>query len=260
MASGREVPEAAGLKLDIDGAIATVTLNRPERRNAMSPSMWHGLAAIGDALPTSTRVVIVRGAGSSFSAGIDLRLFTRDGFPGEQLASPSDPGFEAAVASYQAGYLWLRRPDIVSIAAVRGYAIGGGFQLALACDLRVVADDVKFCMAETALGIVPDLGGTYPLVHTVGYARAVDICLTGRRVGAEEAVSSGLALRSVPVAELDAAVDELAAALVSAPPKAATATLGLLAGVVDGADPAAALAAERAAQVVRLRSLAAGEG
>ena len=113
MAAILGVLEQAGLKLDADGAIATVTLNRPERRNAMSPSMWHGLAAIGDALPTSTRVVIVRGEGSSFSAGIDLRLFTPDGIPGEELASPADPGFEAAVASYQAGYLWLRRPDIV---------------------------------------------------------------------------------------------------------------------------------------------------
>jgi enoyl-CoA hydratase/carnithine racemase len=88
----------------------------------------------------------------------------------------------------------------------------------------------------------------------------VEICLTGRRVGAEEAVASGLALRAVPAAELDGAVDSLVTALLVAPPKAAVETLGLLAGVAEGADPAAALAAERAAQLRRLRSLAAGEG
>ena len=230
MASGPEVPEAAGLKLDIDGAIATVTLNRPERRNAMSPSMWHGLAAIGDALPTSTRVVIVRGAGSSFSAGIDLRLFSPDGFPGEQLASPSDPGFEAAVASYQAGYLWLRRPDIVSIAAVRGYAIGGGFQLALACDLRVAADDAVFCMKEPALGLVPDLTGTKPLVDLVGLPHALEICLTARNISAAQARELGLARQVVPADGLDAAVAELAAALCTPAADTARATKELLLG------------------------------
>ena len=158
------------------------------------------------------------------------------------------------------GFSWLREPTRLTVAAVQGHAIGAGFQLALACDLRIVADDVQFCMAETTLGIVPDLGGTYPLVHAVGYARAVDICLSGRRVGADEAVAIGLALRAVPAAELDAAVDASVASLVAAPQKAAAETLGLLARVADGTDPAAALAAERAAQLRRIRSLAAGEG
>ena len=230
MASNLGVLEQAGLKLDADGAIATVTLNRPERRNAMSPSMWHGLAAIGDALPSSTRVVIVRGAGSSFSAGIDLRLFSPDGIPGEELASPADPGFEAAVASYQAGYLWLRRPDIVSIAAVRGYAIGGGFQLALACDLRVAADDAVFCMKEPALGLVPDLTGTKPLVDLVGLPRALEICLTARNIPAAEARELGLAQQVVPADGLDAAVAELAAALCTPAADTARATKELLLG------------------------------
>src|ERR1700743_3460799 len=135
MDSSPAVPEGAGLKLDIDGAVATITLHRPERRNAMTPSLWHGLAAIGDALPADVRVVVIRGDGPSFSAG---------GTPGEDPTSPADPGFEEAVASYQAGYLWLRRPDIVSIAAVHGYAIGGGFQLALARGLGGCARDSLF--------------------------------------------------------------------------------------------------------------------
>ena len=77
----------------------------------------------------------------------------------------------------------------MSIAAVQGHAIGAGFQLALACDLRVVADDVQFAMRETSLGLVPDLTGTHPLVGLVGYARALEICVTGRFVHAEEAVA-----------------------------------------------------------------------
>ncbi len=253
-----------GVVLDIDGPRATITLARPDSLNAQTPGTWSALAAIGESLPADVRVVVVRGEGRAFSAGLDKKAFTAqevDGLPGiAALAAMPAHDADATIASFQAGFAWLRDPGRVTVAAVQGHAIGGGFQLALACDIRIVAEDVQFCMAETALGIVPDLGGTHPLVHTVGYARAVDICLTGRRVGAAEAVSCGLALRAVPVGELDAAVDELAAALVSAPPKAAAATHALLNGVADGLGPAEALAAERAAQVIRLRSLAAGEG
>jgi enoyl-CoA hydratase/carnithine racemase len=167
----------------------------------------------------------------------------------------SEPDADAAIARFQSGFSWLRRPDRITVAAVHGHAIGAGFQLALACDLRIVADDVQFCMAETMLGLVPDLGGTHPLVRAVGYPRAVEICLTGRRVGAAEALAIGLAQRAVPLAELDPALEELVAALLGAPAGAAIDTLGLLAGVADGLDPSAALAAERAAQIRRLRAL-----
>ena len=119
--------DRAGLRLDLDkpapGA-ATVTLRRAERRNAMTPTMWRGLAAIGRSLPSSVRVVVLRGAGPTFSAGIDLRLFTGEGVPGEEpLPSAADPGFDAWVASCQEGFTWLRSPAIVSIAAVHGHAI-----------------------------------------------------------------------------------------------------------------------------------------
>ncbi|HVL85268.1 MAG TPA: enoyl-CoA hydratase/isomerase family protein [Pseudonocardia sp.] len=251
----------------MDGPRATVTLARPESLNAQTPATWHALREIGADLPASVRVVVVRGEGRAFSAGLDRRAFTDedvDGQPGiaglVRLARESPARADAVIAGFQAGFAWLRDPARVTVAAVQGHAIGGGFQLALACDLRVVADDVQFCMAEPSLGIVPDLGGTHPLVHAVGYARAVEICLTGRRVGAEEAVARGLALRSVPRAELDPVVDELADALVRAPAGAAAATLALLAGVADGRDPVAALAAERAAQLERLRAFADGRG
>ncbi|MBV9794826.1 MAG: enoyl-CoA hydratase/isomerase family protein [Actinobacteria bacterium] len=244
MASSLAAPEGAGLKLDIDGPVATITLHRPERRNAMTPSLWRGLAAIGDDLPPEVRVVVVRGDGPSFSAGIDLRLFTPEGIPGEELTSPSDPDFEDAVASYQAGYLWLRRPEIVSIAAVHGYAIGGGFQLALACDLRVCADDAIFCMKEPALGLVPDLTGTKPLVELVGLPRALEICLTARNIDAAEASALGLVQRVVPAADLDAAVAALAAGLCTAAADTARATKELLLGA-----PGRSLAEQSAAEI-----------
>jgi enoyl-CoA hydratase/carnithine racemase len=217
---------AAGLRFDIDGAVATITLSRPERRNAMTLATWRGLAGIGQSLPADVRVVVVRGDGPSFSAGIDLRMFS--GEAGDDAGSFEGVD-EDFIAGLQAGYLWLRRPEIVSIAAVQGHAIGGGFQLALACDLRVITDDASFCMKEPALGIVPDLTGTKPLVDIVGYPRALELCLTSRTVPADEAARLGLAELVVPAAELDGAVADLTAALLAVRPATAVATKRLLA-------------------------------
>jgi enoyl-CoA hydratase/carnithine racemase len=221
----------AGLRFDIGvpapGA-ATITLDRSQRRNAMTPRMWHGLAAIGRALPPEVRVVVVQGAGPSFSAGIDLRLFTPEGIPGESLVGAGDPGFEEWIASVQAGFTWLRDPAVTSVAAVRGHAIGAGFQLALSCDLRVLADDARLCMKEPALGLVPDLTGTKPLVDIVGLPRALELCLTSRTVGAAEAAALRLAELVVPGAELDGAVGDLVAALLAVEPAVARATKELL--------------------------------
>jgi len=241
-------PASTGLKLDADGTVATVTLHRPERRNAMTPSMWRGLATIGDSLPPQVRAVVVRGDGPSFSAGIDLRLFTPDGVPGEDpLADPLSPGFGEWLAGLQAGFLWLHRPDIVSVAAVRGHALGAGFQLALACDLRVLADDAVLCMKEPTFGLVPDLAGTKPLVDIVGLPRAIEMCLTTRMVGAAEACELRLAEAVVPAADLDAAVADLVAALLTHDAATVRATKKLLAGA-PGRTLEEQAAAERAAQ------------
>lgn len=224
--------ESAGLRLEVgrpaDGAV-TVTLSRPERRNAMTPRMWRGLADIARWRPPEVRVVVLRGAGPSFCSGADLRLFTGEPIPGEDpLPSASDPGFADAIASWQQGFTWLRDPRIVSVAVVQGHAIGAGFQLALACDLRLLAEDARLSMRETTLGLVPDLTGTKPLVELAGPARALDMCLTGRVVGAVEARQSRLADLVAPADELDAAVGDLVAALLAADPAAAEATKRLL--------------------------------
>jgi enoyl-CoA hydratase/carnithine racemase len=235
-----------------------VTLSRPERRNAMTPAVWRGLAAIGAGLPAGVRVVVVRGDGPSFCSGIDLRMFTAEGVPGEDPPlSAADPEFERSIATWQEGYLWLRDPGIVSIAAVHGHAIGAGFQLALACDLRILADDAQLCMKEPALGLVPDLTGTKPLVDIVGLPRAIELCLTARTVSAAEASQLRLAELVVPAAELDAAVADLAAALLATDAAAARATKRLLiqAGVNTLAQQAAA---ERSAQTTLLRTRLAG--
>ena len=221
----------AGLRLDIDGSVATVTLNRPGRRNAQTPGMWRALARIGDTLPEGVRIVVLRGEGPSFSAGLDLAAFTPEGIPGEGPAFA--PGMEpdeldVLIDEYQQGFTWLRRPEITSIAVVRGHAIGAGFQLALSCDLRIAADDAKFCMKEPALGLVPDLTGTKPLVDAVGLARALEICLTVRTVLAGEALALGIVQTTVPADDLDAALADLVALLLKVDAGAAIATKRLL--------------------------------
>jgi enoyl-CoA hydratase/carnithine racemase len=243
---------AVGLDLAIQDAVATVTLSRPERRNAMTPGMWRGLAKIGAAIPDDVRVVLVRGAGPSFSAGIDLRMFSPEGIPGEESGPGlTDPAFEDSIAGFQAGYTWLRNPAFVSIAVVQGYAIGAGFQLALACDLRVLADTAKLCMKEPALGLVPDLTGTKPLVDIVGLPRAIELCLTARTIAADEAAALRLAELVVPAGELDSAVSDLVAALLSTDAAAARATKALLAQA-HGNTLEQQAAAERSAQAALL--------
>ncbi|MFH8986208.1 enoyl-CoA hydratase/isomerase family protein [Streptomyces varsoviensis] len=250
-----------GVRLAVDEAAttATVTLTNPAKRNAQSPALWRALAEAGRVLPGTVRVVVVRGEGKSFSAGLDRQAFTPEGFDGEpsflDLARGSDSGLDAAIAEYQEAFTWWRRNDIVSIAAVQGHAIGAGFQLALACDLRVCAEDAQFAMRETSLGLVPDLAGTTPLLSLVGYARALEICATGRFVHAEEAERTGLANLVVPAADLDAAVADLAAALLAAPRDAVIETKALLRDAA-GRPYDTQRAAERAAQGRRLRDLA----
>jgi enoyl-CoA hydratase/carnithine racemase len=238
-----------------------VTLARPEKRNAQTPHTWRRLSAVGEQLlaDDAVRVVLLRAEGASFSAGLDRAMFTTgvDGEPGlVGLAALDDAALDATIDGFQQAFAWWRDDRVVSIAAVQGHAVGAGFQLALGCDLRVVADDVQLAMKEPSLGLVPDLGGTHPLVELVGYARALEICLTGRWIGADEAVVSGLAVLAVPAAELDATARDLAAAVLGAPAGAVRATKALLRGASSrGYDEQRA--AERAAQALRLRELAA---
>jgi enoyl-CoA hydratase/carnithine racemase len=251
---------AAGLRLDVDLAVATITLDRPDVRNAQTPAMWRALSRIGEELPDTVRVVVVQGAGPSFSAGLDRTLMDPATAPEGvesvgDLFAMSDEEMAATIEVYQRGFTFLRDPRFVSIAVVRGHAVGAGFQLALSCDLRVLADDALLCMKESALGLVPDLTGTKPLVECVGYARALEICATARTVGAAEAVDIGLALTAVPDEELDATVADLVVALTAPLAGAVSETKGLLLGAAQRPlEEQRRL--EREAQVRRFREVA----
>jgi enoyl-CoA hydratase/carnithine racemase len=232
-----------------------VTLCRPDVLNAQTPAMWTELDAISRKLPGDVRVVIVRGEGRAFSAGLDLSVARGEGeFSLAELARLSPEECAERIAGFQSGFTWLRTPSLVTIAAVHGHAIGAGFQLALNCDMRVLTDDAHLSMAEVTLGLVPDLGGTKRLTELVGPARALEICLTGRRIAADEADRIGLATVVVPAGDLDAAVTDLAAAVLAGSPGAVAEIKALITGAA-GRSYADQDRAEREAQTRRLRDL-----
>ncbi len=255
---------AVGLRYEVEGPVATITLSRPEVRNAQTPAMWRALAQVGREIDDGVRVVVVTGAEGTFSSGLDRRMLDpRSGEDGAEtvvsLLAGSDEQMSRVISEYQEGFTFLRDPRFVSIAKVRGHAVGAGFQLALSCDLRLVAEDVQFAMKESALGLVPDLTGTKPLVEAVGYARALELCATARSVGAEESVRIGLALSAHPVDQLDAAVNALAESLCRTMPGVLPATKRILQGAhVRELDEQRRV--EREEQVRRFRAVAAALG
>lgn len=250
---------SVGLRLDSDGPVATITLDRPDVRNAQTPAMWEALAELGRALSDDVRVVVVRGAGQTFSAGLDRAMLDPAG-AGENsvigLLRRSDEEMSQQIGLWQEGFTFLRDPRFVSIAAVQGYAVGAGFQLALSCDLRILTEDAQLCMKESALGLVPDLTGTKPLVELVGPSRALEICATARMVGAAEAERIGLANLVVPASELDATVADLAGALTAPMAGAVRETKAILQGAA-GRELDEQRRVEREAQVRRFREIAA---
>ena len=248
------VPAEAGFVIDVADAVVRITLNRPEKRNAQTPETWRWLARVGADLPGSVRVVLVTGAGPSFSSGLDHTLLADERSALGALARGSRSAPRRPSRAFRLGG-WLAEPRLVSIAAVQGHAVGAGFQLALACDLRVVAADAQFSMAEPRFGLVPDLGGTKRLVELVGYARAAHICLAGARIDAEEALRVGLATAVVPADQLLDAAEQTVAAVLALPRDAVVETKALLRTAGDRTQSAQE-AAERAAQYRRLRDLA----
>jgi enoyl-CoA hydratase/carnithine racemase len=246
-----------GIRVQLDGPVLTLTLASPDSRNAQTPSLWLALAEVGESLPAEVRVVVIRAEGASFSAGLHRQMLAPGGMPGEAdiLELAVSDGLDATIAGFQRGFtVWRSVPAIV-VAAVQGHAVGAGFQLALGADLRLLADDAQLCMREAQLGLIPDLGGTGPLVDLVGYARALEICATGRFVAAREASDLGLANAVVPRADLEAATSDLVAALLATPEESLRALKPLLANAIhSGAEDQ--LAAERATQAGLLRALA----
>jgi enoyl-CoA hydratase/carnithine racemase len=192
------------------GEIARITINRPDRRNAMSSEVMRGLreALASARSDDAVRVVVLTGAGDrAFCTGADLGGMLDVG----GVANHDARGVLADVFRD----LWgLGKP---TIARVRGYALAGGFGLAMACDFVVASDDAQFGAPEVNVGLWPYMV-TVPLLRVMQPRIAFELMATGRRVAADEAVSLGIVNRVVPVDELDAAVDELAATLASKSP------------------------------------------
>jgi enoyl-CoA hydratase/carnithine racemase len=245
-----------GVRLERRDDVLHVTLALPEVRNAQTPAMWRRLAAVPSVLDDSVRAVVLRGDGASFSAGLDRRMFTPEGVPGEEsvlsLAGRSPAEIDAFIVTAQSAFAWWSRVPQVTVALVQGHAIGAGFQLALACDVLIVGSDASLAMRETSLGLVPDLCGTAPLVERVGYARAFGICATGRFVEAQEAVAIGLAIAHIPQTQWEAGLADLLTPIRAAQFGAVAELKQLLQGASSSPDQPAR---ERAAQVRRLQDL-----
>lgn len=208
--------------------VRTITLDRADKLNAvngaLAASMIEALADAGRA--DEVRVVVITGAGRAFCAGLDLSAPPE--LPTSTRAERLDP--YAWVGSWVLGVAACEKPVI---AAVNGPAAGAGFGLALACDLRLVAASAKLTAGYVRRGLSPDAGVSYFLPRHVGLARAADILLTGRDVGAEEAERIGLATMVVPDAEFMASVASYAASLAAGAPLAHALTKRLLVQTFD---------------------------
>jgi len=182
-------------RLERLAAVAIVTIDRPERMNALSWATVQRLGEIGRelALDPGVRVCLLTGAGEkAFCAGADLK--ERQGMSRGQVRE--------MLSAYRSELAWLGTSDFVSVAAINGAALGGGLELALSCDLRIAAPLAVFGLPETGLGIIPGAGGTQRIARLIGESRALDLVLTGRRIDSSEALALGLVNRVAPSAQL----------------------------------------------------------
>ncbi len=181
------------LLTEVKGSIGIATLNRPEALNALNTPM---LDALAEALETwdadpGVRVMIVTGSDKAFAAGADIKEMAPKSF--------AEMHRENIFGRQLDRILRIRKPVI---AAVSGFALGGGCELAMALDILIAADTARFGQPEITLGIIPGLGGSQRTPLAMGKAKAMDLCLTGRMMDAQEALASGVAARVVPAAEL----------------------------------------------------------
>jgi enoyl-CoA hydratase len=218
--SDSETLELSTLQYERRGPVGWLRLNRPEKLNAMNGVLWGELADLGPKLrdDPDLRALVVIGNGRAFSAGIDLSSFGSEGSGVSRGFTGSQEAREAAVAATQEGYLWLHEAWYPTIAAVRGHALGAGMQLAVACDMRIVAEGSTFGMLETKYGLMPDLTGTQLLPRVVGPAKAMELIFTGDRIDATEAARIGLANRVVADDALEQEATDLAERLAAKPP------------------------------------------
>jgi enoyl-CoA hydratase len=227
------------LRVERDGAVLVVTVNRPAKMNALNVPMLTELGQVLDEAQADdgVRALVVTGAGEkAFVAGADI----------EELSVQTPASGREHARRGQALFDRIERFGKPVIAAVNGFALGGGCELAMACTIRLAANTAKFGQPEINLGLIPGYGGTQRLSRLVGRGRALEIMLTGNPIGAEEAYRIGLVNRVLPAADLMAEARALAGALASKAPVAARYILaavngGLNMSFADGEDYEATL-------------------
>ncbi|HXJ81347.1 MAG TPA: enoyl-CoA hydratase/isomerase family protein [Candidatus Methylomirabilis sp.] len=200
--------------LEIKGPIANITLNKPERLNALDVPMWEAIAKAAAAVDGApeVRVAILMGAGGAFCAGLDVKAGSTltdlglDGSPAMAI-----PAVRRHLAHLQACFSRLEACRVPVIGALERVCIGGGLELALCCDIRLAAEGTIFAIPEVQLGIVPDMGGTQRLPRTIGIGLAKELIYSARRIDAAAALRIGLVNAVYPAGELAARVAELAA-------------------------------------------------
>jgi enoyl-CoA hydratase len=199
------------LIVEIEEHVATIRLNRPEALNALNGQLLDELAASVAELDASNRVrvIILTGSEKVFAAGADIKELADKSFVDVFL----EDYFNATVEAF----LRCRKPII---AAVSGYCLGGGCELAMLCDIVIATESAKFGQPEINIGVIPAMGGTQRLTRIVGKAKAMELCLTGRFMDAAEAEASGLVSRVVPVKELGREARETAARIAEKSPVA----------------------------------------
>ena len=212
-----EATTAPRVTVDVQGHVAEVRLNRPEKHNALDHAMFEGLLAALERLEgeRSVRAVVLSGEGKSFCSGLDFPSFMAEGRPVDDLLRRQE-GTDANLAQH-VSHGWQTLPMPV-IAAVHGNCIGGGAQIALGADVRIVAPDARMSIREVHWGLIPDMGITRSLPRLVRFDVAKELVLTGRFLDGAEAVAAGLATRVAD--DPAAAARELAEEIASRSPDA----------------------------------------
>lgn len=192
------------IQVKTEGRVGVVTLDRPEALNALCDELTTELAAALAKFEADTDIgcVVLTGSKKAFAAGADIKELVSKDFVGLYMNDPFEKTWESVAR--------FRKPII---AAVSGYALGGGCEIAMMCDFIIASESAKFGQPEINLGVMPGAGGTQRLPRAVGKAKAMDLCLTGRMMDAEEAERAGLVSRIVPVDDLVTVAMEAAEAI-----------------------------------------------
>jgi enoyl-CoA hydratase len=197
--------------VETKGRVGVVRLNRPSALNALNSALIRELTAAIDAFEADDNIgcLIITGSEKAFAAGADIKEMADKSF------------MDAFMGNFAADWDRAARARKPVIAAVAGFALGGGCEIAMQCDLIIAADNAKFGQPEIKLGVIPGIGGTQRLTRAIGKAKAMDMCLTGRMMDAQEAERSGLVARVVPLADLMGEAMKVAETIASMPLPAA---------------------------------------